>query len=134
TRRVPVDRPAWPAGFREPCSGAWDEHGLDLDLASEHLDGLAAHVHVAVAVAPFDREVPADEVDEDAAIGASREDAGDRGRARAGAAGGSLARAALPHPHVHLGAAGHADELGIHALRKPLVLLEARPDGFEIER
>src|SRR5689334_5722782 len=66
------------------------------ELARKNLDGGACHVDVVVVLGPGQQEVAAGQVGGDLAAGPAGEDAGDADGAGAGAAGESLAGAALP--------------------------------------
>src|SRR5262245_7004304 len=70
----------------------------------------------------------------DGALGAPGNGARHADRARAGAAGPSLPRAALPDPHFDFRRADDFDEFRIHPLGKKRVVFEARSNLFEIER
>src|SRR5262249_1905240 len=51
----------------------------------------------------------------------------------AGAAGPGLAGAALPHPHAYLAGTENFHELGIDAIGKERMMLEARAEFFQIQ-
>src|SRR5207237_9394939 len=69
----------------------------------------------------------------DLALGPPGDHASDPHGAGARAAGPGLACAAFPDAHLHFFRADDLDKLGVHSLGEERVMLEARPDLFQIE-
>src|SRR5262245_18952845 len=86
-------------------------------------------IDAAVGLAPFEFEVAAAEVVEDAALGAAGEDASDADGAGAGAAGERFAAAAFPRALADFGWRNDLDELDVHAGREHGVVFDLRAEA-----
>src|SRR5262245_9496504 len=102
---------------------------LNLDLSLEHRLRRPGHVHRIVRAAPTDRQFPAARRDGDRRIDEPEADAGDDRRARAGAAGERLARAALVDAERDAMPVHNVHVAGVHPLRESRMTLDHGPLG-----
>src|SRR3984957_19148149 len=101
--------------------------GAKLDRAPKNLDGIAGHenvIRIGTVGAPFDFKIAAAQFHRRSPIGVIGQHCRDQRRACSRAASPSLARAALPYPHLKIAARGRKDELGVHAAWKERMMLE----------
>ncbi len=103
-------------------------HPFDIPLAGKDFNRLAGHVNVVVGFVPLEFQVSAGQMGNDISSGAAGQYSGDANGASPGAAGQGLAAASLPDAHPHFAGREDLDELGVRAIGKMRIDLDARAD------
>src|SRR5215468_10549718 len=106
---------------------------MNFDGAVKNFLGSARHVD-AVIIPPFDKKISALDVDRHFTLSPTREHSGNPDCRGAGAASPGLAGPSFPDSHSYFVGAQYLDKLRVHPLGEKRMMLEARPDFFQILR